>query len=482
MFNVKQKHLWCRIWSAAVCCSFVCQIGLAEQGASKLAHQKPNETIKMTKRTLQLLMLASLILVNAFAEDWPEWRGKGRLGNWNESGILDKFPEKGLKVNWRTPIHSGFAGPAVAAGRVFVTDFQSSAGLRGTERAVCLDEKTGKILWTHAWDANYGNISYPYGPRATPTVDADRVYVIGTSGTLLCLKAQTGDVVWRKDYAKDFGMQMPTWGITSAPLVDGDRLISIVGGQPDAKVMAFDKMTGKEIWRALPSDSEQGYCQPVLFDVAGIRQLIVWHPAAVASLDPATGKVYWQQPFKINMGMTLATPVLSGSRLLVSSFYNGSMLLDLVGKEANVLWKGKSNSEIDTDGLHAVINTPVIDGDYIYGICSYGQFRCLNLKTGERVWETMDVTKERARWASGLIVRQGGRYFINNDRGELIIAKLSPQGYQEISRTQLIKPTTNPGNRRELGAVNWSQPAYANRCIVARNDEEIVSIPLGKAH
>jgi outer membrane protein assembly factor BamB len=179
--------------------------------------------------------------------------------------------------------------------------------------------------------------------------------------------------------------------------------------------------------------------------------------------------------------MTLATPVSSGARLLVSSFYNGSMLLELAGEKASVLWKGKSDSEINTDGLHAVVNTPVIDADHIYGICSYGQFRCLNLKTGERVWETMEVTKEKARWASGFIVRQGNRYFINNDRGELIIAKLSPQGYQEISRTVLIKPTTNPGNRRELGAVNWSHPAYANRHILARNDEEIISVPLEKS-
>ena len=420
------------------------------------------------------------IFIPAFSEDWPEWRGKGRIGVWNESGILDQFSEKGLTVLWRTPIHAGFAGPAVAAGRVFVTDFEATAGLKGTERALCLDEKSGKILWTRAWEVNYGKISYPVGPRATPTVDVDRVYIVGATGTLICLSTRTGDVIWQKDYAKDYGMQMPTWGITSAPLVDRDRLIAIVGGQPDAKVMAFDKMTGKEIWRALPSDSEQGYCQPVIFDVGGIRQLIIWHPSAVVSLDPLTGKVYWQQPFRINMGMTLATPVLSGTHLLVSSFYNGSMLLDIAGEAARVLWKGKSDSEINTDGLHAVINTPVIDGDYIYGICSYGQFRCLDLKTGERVWETMEVTKEKARWASGLIVRQGDRYFINNDRGELIIAKLSPKGYQEISRTQLIKPTTNSGNRRELGAVNWSHPAYADRCIFARNDEEIVSMSLAK--
>jgi outer membrane protein assembly factor BamB len=427
---------------------------------------------------LMVICVLKITFAPIFAEDWPEWRGKGRNGIWTESGILDKFPEKGLTAVWRTPIHGGFAGPAVAAGRVFVTDFKRSSGKKGMERALCLDEKSGKILWTREWDADYQGISYDTGPRATPTVDGDRVYIVGGSGTLLCLNARTGDVIWRKDYVKDYRMQMPTWGIASAPLVDGDRLIAIVGGQPDAKVIAFDKMTGKEIWRALPSDSEQGYSQPVIVAARGTRQLIIWDPTAVVALDPATGKTYWQHSFRINLSLTLATPVFDGSRLLVSSFYNGSMLLDLAKENASVIWKGKSNSEINTDGLHAVVNTPVIDGDYIYGICSYGQFRCLNLKTGERIWETMEVTKEKARWASGFIVRHGDRYFINNDRGELIIAKLSAQGYQEISRTQLIKPTSNPGNRRELGAVNWSHPAYANRHIVARNDEEIISVSL----
>jgi outer membrane protein assembly factor BamB len=431
-------------------------------------------------RRIGCVVLATCLLQPALAEDWPEWRGKGRLGVWNEPGVLEKFPEKGLTVAWRTPVRNGFAGPAVAGGRVFVTDFQRSTGLRGTERALCLDEKTGKVLWTREWEANYAGMQdrYATGPRATPTVEGDRVYVVGGSGRLLCLNARTGEVLWQKDYAQDYGMQIPTWGITSAALVDGDRVIAIVGGQPDARVMAFDKMTGKEIWRALQSDGEQGYAQPILIEAGGLRQLIIWHPTAVASLDPATGRVHWQQPFRINMGMTLATPVLSGARLLVSSFYNGSMLLELAGEKARMAWKGKSDSEIDSDGLHAVVNTPVIQGDYIYGICSYGQFRCLNLKTGERLWETMEVTREKARWASGFIVRQGDRYFINNDRGELIIARLSPQGYHEISRTHLIEPTSNPGNRRELGAVNWSHPAYANRRIVARNDEEIISVPL----
>jgi outer membrane protein assembly factor BamB len=432
------------------------------------------------KRMIRYLLVMTLILNPALAEDWPEWRGKGRSGIWTESGVVDKFPEKGLTAVWRVSIHGGFAGPAVAAGRVFVTDFKRSVGKKGTERALCFDEKSGRILWAREWEADYAGVGYDAGPRATPTVDGGQVYIVGASGMLFCLDVRTGNVIWRKDYVKDYGMQMPAWGVSGAPLVDGNRLIAIVGGQPDAKVMAFDKMTGKEIWRALASDSEQGYSQPVIYEAEGRRQLIIWHPSAVVALDPATGKLYWQQPFQVNLNTNLATPVLSGERLLVSCFYNGSMLLDLARERASLIWKGKSSSEINTDGLHAVVNTPVIDGDYIYGICSYGQFRCLNLKTGERVWETLDVTKEKARWASGFIVRNGDRYFINNDRGELIIAKLSPKGYQEISRTQLIKPTTNPGNRRQLGAVNWSHPAYANRHIFARNDEEIISMSLEK--
>lgn len=423
-------------------------------------------------------LLALLLAGPVLSEDWPEWRGKGRSGVWTEDGILDSFPAEGLTPAWRTPVNAGFAGPSVSAGRVFVTDFKKSAGLKGTERALALDEKTGRILWTREWVADYRGIGYAYGPRATPTVDGDRVYVVGGSGILLCLNAGTGDLVWQKDYARDYQMEMPGWGVTSAPVIYGRLAIAIVGGKPDAKVVAFDKLSGKEIWRALESTSEQGYAQPIILEAGGVPQLIIWHPKAVASLNPENGRVYWEQAFNVHMGMTLATPVRSGSNLLVTSFYNGSMLLELLGRSAAVTWKGKSQSEIDTDGLHAVVNTPVIDGDYIYGICSYGQFRCLRLKTGERVWETLDVTKEKARWASGFIVRHRDRYFINNDRGELIIAKLSPERYQEVSRTKLVRPTSSSGNRRALGAVNWTHPAYANRHIITRNDEEIISVSL----
>ena len=427
------------------------------------------------------VMLLTLCMAVIRADDWPEFRGLGRLGVWRETGILEIFPEEGLAVRWRTPIKHGFAGPAVADGRVFVTDFERTAGLVGTERILCLDELTGEILWTLEWEANYAGISWDEGPRATPTVDGDRVYAVGATGVLTALRGETGQVLWRTSFVEDYGAEVPMWGFASAPLVDGDRLITIVGGEPDAKVVAFDKMTGAEVWRALSSvESGPGVGQPIIIEAGGVRQLIIWHPLAVSSLDPTTGEVYWEQPFQVGADMTVATPVRRGSDLFVTTFYDGPMMLALDNDRpgAELRWQGTSHSEILTDGLHAVIGTPIIQGDHIYGFGSYGQLRCLVVATGERVWETQEATGERGRWVSAFMVRHEDRVFINNDRGDLIIARLSPNGYEEISRTSLIAPTSRPGNRRRLTYVNWSHPAYANRHIYARNDEEIISASL----
>jgi len=437
----------------------------------------------LTLSAIAILTAVSTIAI--YAEDWPEIRGKGRTGVWNEAGIVESFPADGLKVLWRTPVKAGFAGPSVAEGRVFVVDFEETQKPKGTERAMALDEKTGKVLWTQSWPVDYRGMSYSLGPRATPTVDGNRVYVAGADGKLFCFDVKTGAILWKKDYVADYGANRSKWafdwGFASSPIVDGNRLICLVGGKDNAKVVAFDKLTGKEIWRALSSDTELGVGQPIIVTAGGgTRQLIIWYPGAVVSLDPETGKPYWEQPYKVGASMTVATPVLSGNLLFFSNFYDGPMMLQLDDKKpaATVVWKGKSESEIQTDGLHATTATPVILGDHIYGICSYGQFRCLVAKNGQRVWETQAVTKERARWASGSIIRNGDRLFIKNDRGELIIAKPGPDGYHEVSRTQLLKPTSPPGNRRELVSVNWTEPAYANRHIYARNDEEIICASL----
>ena len=170
------------------------------------------------------------------AEDWPQWRGNGRLGVWNETGLVDRFPETGLKVTWRVPVNAGYSGPAVAGGRVFVTDARRTSGSRVVERVLVLDERTGKMLWSKEWDANYSGLemTFALGPRATPTIDDDLVYVLGAMGHLFALNVKDGSVAWQKNFVDDFDATIPSWGATAAPLVDGDRLITIAGGEPDA--------------------------------------------------------------------------------------------------------------------------------------------------------------------------------------------------------------------------------------------------------
>ena len=435
----------------------------------------------------QLLLATWLVTSSvAVATDWPEWRGKGRLGVWREDGILQRFPPSGLQVKWREPLGGGYAGPAVAEGRVFVLDYVAETGRKGTERLLALDESSGRRLWTRSWKADYTGLSgsYAIGPRATPTVDGSRLYVLGAKGALYCLRSDSGETLWQKDFVRDYQTEVPVWGMVGAPLVDGPRLIALVGGHDGAKVVAFDKQNGRELWRALPSDSEPGYAPPIIISAGGRRQLIIWHPKAVSALDPRTGEILWQQPFRVDKGLSVATPVFSGSRLLVSAFVNGSMMLELDPQSptARLLWQGNSDSEINTDTLHSLVSTPVIDGDTLYGVGSYGHLRGLSATTGKRLWETLAVTGEKARWATAFLVRHRDRYFISNDRGELIIAKLSPAGYEEISRTHLIAPTSRMGiGRRQAGAVNWSHPAYANRHIFARNDREILCASLARS-
>jgi outer membrane protein assembly factor BamB len=417
------------------------------------------------------------------ADDWPEWRGKGRLGVWNETGIVETMPAAGLPVSWRTPIYAGYAGPAVAGGRVFVTDSRRVKANQAIERAIALDEATGRVLWTKEWETNYSGLQlvYAIGPRATPTVDGSRVYVLGAMGHLFALDVATGQVLWQKDYVKDFNASVPAWGMAGAPLVDGDRLICLVGGEPDAKLMALDKATGAEIWRSLSSDWEPGYNQPIIIEAGGARQLILFHPKGISALDPASGKVYWEHDHSVQMGIVVATPVQSGSSLFFTSQYGGARMLKLADARpaASLLWSGPGEQDAgmthDTPNtLNSVIGTPVFEGGYVYGLDNDGQLRCLDAATGKLVWKTDALLHEHAMYGTAFFVKQGDRYFINTDRGELVIAKLSPAGFQEVGRTKLLEPTHPYVRRRQLPNVLWSHAAYANRHIVIRNDKEIV--------
>lgn len=429
------------------------------------------------KKSLALILCLAPTL--AHAEDWPQWLGPERDGVWRETGILARFPPGGPTVRWRTPIGAGYAGPAVANGRVYVMDRLSGMKMKkggaGQERVLCLDEATGKILWKHEYDCTY-QVAYPAGPRVTPVVRDGKVYTLGTMGDLRCLDANKGELLWSKNFRDEYKAPTQQWGFSAHPLLDGDRLICIVGGKAGAAA-AFDKDTGKEIWRALPGDTA-GYCPPMIYDIAGKRQLIIWDPDAVHSLDPSTGKVYWSRPFSVSNGLTIPTPRLEDNLLFVSSFYNGAMMLKLDTEKpgAAVLWKGKGKGETSklTDGLHCLMSTPVMKDGYIYGVCSYGQLRCLEAATGKRIWETFQATGAEGRWANAFLIPHEDRYFLFDERGNLILAKLSPKGYEEISRAKILEPTNKAAGRD----IVWSHPAFANRSVYARNDKEIVCVSL----
>ena len=440
------------------------------------------------KTPLALLLLALLSTSSARADDWPQWLGPQRDSVWRETGIVRKFPTNGPPVIWRTAIGAGYTGPAVAGGRVYLTDRQLSQGannpanpfdrgvIPGTERVLCLDEATGKILWHYDYDAPY-TMSYPAGPRATPIIDSGKVYSLGAEGKLLCLNASDGKVLWSHDFKTEYNIPAPMWGFSASPLLDGNRLICVVGGS-NSTAVAFDKTDGHEIWRALTA-KEPGYCPPVIIEAGAKRQLIVWHPESVNSLDPETGKVYWSQPSSIKAGMTIATPRKCNDMLLLTCFYNGSLMLKLDAAQpaATVLWHSQRVSEMNTDALHSTMSTPFLEDGYIYGVCSYGQLRCLKADTGDRIWETLAATtpdNKPMRWANAFIVKNGDCFFLFNEKGDLIIAKLSPKGYEEISRAHLLKPTNTAAGRDVL----WSHPAFANHCLYARNDEEIICVNL----
>ena len=431
----------------------------------------------------------------SLAEDWPQWLGPQRDAVWREAGIMESFPAGGPPLRWKTPIGSGYSGPAVADGRVFVMDrikveanpakaellnkadspinanFERRL-LPGTERVVCLDESDGRILWTHDYDCPYTTAGdYATGPRVTPTVSDGRVYTLGAEGHLLCLDAKTGKVIWARDFQKDFGIKVPMWGFAAHPLIDGDQLICVVGGQGTTAV-AFDRKTGRELWRALDS-KEPGYCPPTILNVGRKRQVIIWHGEAINALHPETGAVYWSVPLKATFGMAIAPPVAEGNSIFIMSFSRQSWCLRVAedGLSAEVAWQGNTRRGID-----GAMNRPFIQDGRIYGCGHSGRFLCARLEDGGWLWNTYQPsTGERpADWANVFMVQHRDRFFLANDLGDLIIAKLSPAGYTEISRAHLIDPTHTVSGRR----VVWSHPAFANGSVYLRNDQEIRSYSL----
>jgi outer membrane protein assembly factor BamB len=430
---------------------------------------------------------------NARALDWPQWLGPDREGVWRETGLVAKFPKGGPPVIWRAPLGLGNSGPAVAGGRVYVMDRQPELGADGKpvpagpkgspgkERVLCLNATDGKPIWTHAYDCPY-TISYRTGPRTTPLVHQGRVYTLGTMGDLLCLDAVTGAVRWSKNIGKAYDTDPPAWGWAASPLLDGDLLYCLVGGEGSA-VVAFHKDTGREVWKALTTE-EVGYSPPMIYQAGGKRQLIIWHSESINGLDPATGAVYWTQPYPATGSPRRPAPTIATVRrldrlLFITSVYHGPMMLELAADKpaARVLWQDKTKRPTKLEGLHSLMPSPVLKDGHIYGVCANGELRCCEAATGNQLWETYAATGgKKTDCGTAFLIPQGDRFVLFNDTGDLILAELTPKGYREIDRAHILEPVEMSRGRN----VVWSHPAFANRCVFARNNKEIICVSLAQ--
>jgi outer membrane protein assembly factor BamB len=507
-------------------------------------------------RGLLALMVVGVCLSVSLATDWPQWLGPQRDGVWRETGIVDKLPEGELKPTWRVPLGTGYAGPAVANDKVYVMDRHRKLDAQGKpippagrgkpvpgyERLLCISAKEGNKLWEHQYECDY-MMSYGFGPRTTPVIENDRVYMLGGMGDMKCLDANTGKVIWEKSLPKEYNLSpinfgdpktfekpaaTPAWGYSGHLLVDGDLIYSLVGGDGSA-IVAFNKNTGKEVWRSMTAN-EVCYAAPMIFTVGGTRHLIAWFDEHLHGLDPATGKEYWKYNYpgvKLPQrpACSIHTPRLLGDKLFISTVYAGSLVMQLTGgdkPDAKVVWQSKSLDPNKPDGLYIMMAPPVLKDGHVYGTCANGELRCLRLADGKEQWNTLAPTMTKKQYeraekrlkaalageklpaekappkgvdippdkdAAGKPKMKGvdcgncflipigdnsNRFAICNDQGELIIAEMSPGGYHEISRAKLIEPNHAARGRD----VVWSHPAFANKCVYARNDKEIICVPL----
>ncbi|HEY3964969.1 MAG TPA: PQQ-binding-like beta-propeller repeat protein [Planctomycetaceae bacterium] len=433
----------------------------------------------MLRMFLCLMVLGATI---AQADDWPQWMGPKRDNVWRETGLLDSLPKE-PKIVWRAPVAGGYSGPAVAGDKVYVTDFVTKDDVKvdnfgkkafpGVERILCLNEKTGRELWTKQFPETY-SISYPAGPRSTPIVDEDKVYFQGAEGTISCLNAISGDVIWSKSLKEAYKTKATLWGYSSQPLIDGHKLIIIAGGE-GSHCVALNKNSGDEIWRT-GTATEQGYCPPLIIQQAGVRQLVLCNPDAIYAVDPETGKELWSQEYKADNGAIIMTPLHWGNYLFVGGYNNKNIMIELASDKpgAKTLWRDQLKKGVAPINVQPI----VVDGKG-YGVDQAGDLRCFDIPSGEILWTTPKPLGDRkVNSGTVFLVRAGttDKFWMFAESGGLIIGQLTPKGFTELSRMHVIEATNNAFGR----AVVWCAPAFAHKRMYVRNDKELVCVDLAK--
>lgn len=437
------------------------------------------------RRALSLLGLVAASTYAASAPsappegiDWPQWRGAQRDGVWRESGLVEKFAGPEIPRRWSVPIGPGYGGPTVSAGRVYVMDYAKDAA---SERVLCLDWRTGATLWEVSYPCSYQGFTYEAGPRASVTVHDGRAYALGAAGHLHCLDAASGRILWRRDLRSEYGIRMPNWGIAAHPIIEGDLMITQIGGAGEACVVALDRRTGVERWKAFPDDAS--YAPPIAIEQAGRRLIVMALGFRLVAFEPADGTLRWshEQP-KSSWPIAIPAPVLVGDLMFYSNAHAGSYLFRLARDRPaiEVVWERGRRPRTD-DTLHPVIPDPLVMNGLVIGVQTDGELRCLDLMTGKRQWETI-APMPKAWHATMHLVRAGDtgdRAWIFTEEGNLILARLTAEKYEELTRARLLQPTLEQGPRGR--AVTWAHPAFAYRHIFARSDRELVCADLSAA-
>jgi len=414
----------------------------------------------------------------ATAAEWPQWRGPDRTGVSSETGLMKSFPSEGPKLAWTfKDAGNGYSGVAVVDGTVFAA---GSASDKGDEFVFALDAATGKERWRtpiqNAQRLSPYTSSYGGGPRCTPTIDGDRLYVLGSQGDLVCLETGSGKLVWQKSLTKDLkGQIMSMWGYSESPLVDGDLLICTPGGNQGA-LAALDKKTGEVRWRSTDSSAKAAYSSIIIAKVGDIRHYVQLTADGPAGFDPKDGKLLWKEKVTRWNVASIPTPIFRDNCVYVTSAYgSGCGLIKLTpngqgGIKSEVVY-AKNKIENHHGGM-------VLVGDNVYGSMGNANskdtlpFICQNFKTGEIAWQTRNELEP-----SSVIAADGKLYCYGQQTGTLVCIEANPKKFTETGRFTI--PATS--NRRARQGGIWTHPVIADGKLYLRDQELLYCFDLRDA-
>ena len=379
--------------------------------------------------------------------DWPQWQGPNRTRVSPETGLLKEWPASGPPIVWTaTGVGGGYGSMAIAGDRVFVQ------GVRGRNSAViALNRADGKEVWSKALGATQTDDRGP-GPRSTPTVDGDRLYVLTENGDLACLKTD-GTAVWQRNILREFRGRQLQWLISESPLVDGPHVIVSPGG-PGAGIVKLDKMTGNTVWTAKELSDTAGYSSVIVADVQGVRTYMTFTASAGVGVRASDGKVMFRYENAANWVANVATPIFSNNKVFFSSAYGtGGGLLDLTVQNGEVRAKEVYFTRSMNNHHGGVV---LVDG-YLYGF-NDSILACLEFATGKMMWRDRSVGK-------GSVTAADGSLYIQSENDMFALAEASPAGYRERGRFRLP----------DKGLPSWAHPAISDGRLYVRNQDTVIA-------